>query len=66
MAVGCCKARADLSVPSSRCGSSLSSGRHFYTSLASNMTLVVAPISLCAWGARLQVHYRGVSESSLV
>ena len=55
VAVGCHKVRADLSVPSSRYGSSLSSGQYPCTSLAINMTLLVAPMSLPAPGAQLQV-----------
>ena len=58
-AVGCHKVRADLSVPSGRYGSSLSSGRHLYTSLASNKTLLVAPMSLPTRGAQLRVRHGG-------
>ena len=59
VAIGCHKVHADLSTLSGRCGSSLSSSRHLYTSLASSMTLLVTPMSLPAQGAWLQVHRGG-------
>ena len=59
VAVGCRKVRANLSTPFGRYGSSLSSSRHPYTFLASNMTLLVAPMSSPTQGARLRVRHGG-------